>query len=80
MTCGRMTKKTFYKKQSNPINGSVRGFHVMRLTHYNDPYHPEPEMLIVDDSMEIETIEDFNKITEKVTFNADDTKVTLSID
>jgi CMP-N-acetylneuraminic acid synthetase len=60
MTCYPMTKKTEYKKQGNPIYGSIRGISKERLLNYKDPFHPEPEVLLVDNSLEIETIDDFN--------------------
>ncbi|NCN26054.1 hypothetical protein GW915_00630 [bacterium] len=62
MTCYPMTKDKEYKKQGNPVNGSIRGMSLRRLNNYGDPYHPEPEVLLVDDSLEIETIKDFNKV------------------
>ena len=62
MTCHPMNKRAEYKKQGNPIYGSIRGMTKERLLNYGDPYHPTPEMLIVDTSPEIETYEDFEKL------------------
>jgi hypothetical protein len=59
MTCYPMASFNGYKTQSNPINGSIRGISKERLENYPDPYHPQPEVLLVDDSLEIETSEDF---------------------
>jgi CMP-N-acetylneuraminic acid synthetase len=64
MSCHPMTKerKKNYKKQGNLVNGSIRGMTRERLENYPDPYHPNPEMLFVDYSLEIETPEDFNQL------------------
>lgn len=62
MTCHPMTKLDKYKEQSNHVNGSIRGMSRDRLENYGDPYHPNPEMLVVDNSLEIETPEDYNKL------------------
>lgn len=60
MTCHPMTTKAEYKKQANRVYGSIRGMTRERLENYPEPYHPNPEMLLVDTSLEIETIEDLN--------------------
>lgn len=57
MTCHPMNHLETYKKQANPVNGSIRGMSVERLTNYPDAYKPQPEVLIVDTSIEIETPE-----------------------
>ena len=64
MSCHPMTKEKQknYKKQGNLVNGSIRGMTRERLENYPDPYHPNPEMLLVDTSLEIETPEDFNQL------------------
>lgn len=77
MTCYPMSKKSFYKEQGNPINGSIRGFHRKRLENYNDPYHPCPEVLIVDDSLEIETEKDYKQLEA---FKGDDASEARAID
>jgi CMP-N-acetylneuraminic acid synthetase len=64
MTCHPMSKSKDYKKQSNHVYGSVRGMLRDRLENYGDPYHPNPEMLIVDNSLEIETLRDYNKLVK----------------
>lgn len=48
---------TVYPDRSN--NGSVWGFSIDRLMQYRDPYVHLPDVLIVDDSIDIHTIEDF---------------------
>jgi CMP-N-acetylneuraminic acid synthetase len=61
MTCHPMTHTENYHDSHNRIYGSVRGMTRFRLLNYGDPYKPEPEMLIVDDAIEIETQESFDK-------------------
>lgn len=60
MTCYPMAHGDHYHSQYNKINGSIRGFSTTRLLTYKDPYKPTPEILIVDDSIEIETQESFD--------------------
>ena len=43
------------------IYGSVWGISKERLEKYGDPYSPKPQMLIVDDSVDIHTEEDYKK-------------------
>jgi hypothetical protein len=50
---------TIYPDRSN--NGSVWGFSFERLMNYGDPYVQLPDVLIVDDSIDIHTIDDFKK-------------------
>ena len=59
MTCYPMFRDNGYKSQGNPINGSIRGMTKERLESYGDPYSPNPEVLVVDSSLEIETIDDY---------------------
>lgn len=59
MTCYPMTHGTDYHAQHNRINGSIRGMSTERLLRYPDPYKPDPEILIVDNSTEIETEESY---------------------
>ena len=61
MTCHPMTHGKEYKKQHNKVYGSVRGMTRRRLNAYHDPYRPEPDVLIVDDSIEIETQETWDQ-------------------
>lgn len=65
MTCHPMTHsknaEEHYKGQHNKINGSIRAFSRGRLEGYEDAYRPNPEVLIVDDSVEIEVPEDVEK-------------------
>lgn len=61
MTCHTVTDANNYHNQSAKIYGSVRGMTVERLYNYGDPYKPRPEVMVVDTSIEIETIEDYNK-------------------
>lgn len=61
MTCHPMTHGKVYKNQHNKVYGSVRGMTRRRLMAYPDPYRPEPDVLIVDDSIEIETQETWDQ-------------------
>jgi CMP-N-acetylneuraminic acid synthetase len=61
MTCYPMTHGDVYKDQHNKVNGSIRGFSATRLLTYKDPYKPNPEVLLVDHSIEIETQESFDQ-------------------
>ena len=61
MTCRPMTHLQTYHKQSNEIYGSIRGISVERLATYPDPYKPNPEVLIMDTSTEVETPESYTK-------------------
>lgn len=60
MTCYPMSNAKKYHNKSNKINGSIRGMSVERLMNYGDPYAPNPEILMVDDSIEIETPRSYN--------------------
>jgi CMP-N-acetylneuraminic acid synthetase len=61
MTCYPMTHGDNYHNQHNKIYGSIRGMRTERLENYPDPYHPNPEVLLVDRSTEIETPESFEQ-------------------
>jgi len=45
----------------NCVYGSVWALSRERLEHYPDAWNPEPELLIVDDAVDIHTEEDFKK-------------------
>lgn len=60
MTCHPMTHGDDYHKQHNKIYGSIRGLRAARLLTYGNPYKPTPEILLVDESIEIETQESFD--------------------
>jgi len=59
MTCHPMTHLDEYKLQHNKVYGSIRGMTRERLENYPDPYEPEPDVLLVDTSLEIETLSDY---------------------
>ena len=61
MTCHPMTYLDEYKLQHNKVYGSIRGMTRERLENYRDPYEPEPDILLVDTSLEIETQEDYDR-------------------
>lgn len=50
---------TVYRDRSN--NGSIWGFSFARLMNYGDPYVHTPDILIVDDSIDIHTMADFQE-------------------
>lgn len=60
MTCHPMSDTIEYKSRNNAVYGSIRGMTKERLNSYTDPFKPQPEALLVDTSIEIETIGDFN--------------------
>ncbi len=60
MTCYPMTRTENYHDQHNRIYGSIRGLSIERLKNYPDPYRPEPQVLFIDDSIEIETQESYD--------------------
>lgn len=59
MTCREITRTDSYHDQHHKIYGSIRGLSYDRLMNYEDPYKPNPEVLLVDTSIEIETPESF---------------------
>jgi len=61
MTCHPMTHGDNYHDQHNKIKGSIRGLSRERLLNYGDPYKPNPQILVVDDTIEIQTPEDYNR-------------------
>jgi CMP-N-acetylneuraminic acid synthetase len=64
MTCHPMTQEPNYHAQNNRVYGSVRAMTRERLFNYGSPYHPKPDVLVVDDSFEIETPEDYTKYND----------------
>lgn len=60
MTSHQLTQEEVYHNQHAKVYGSVWGITRYRLEFYPDPYHPDPDVLIVDDSIDIETQEDFD--------------------
>lgn len=42
------------------IYGSIWALSAERLENYKDPYNPQPEILIVDNSIDVHTQEDYN--------------------
>lgn len=61
MTCHPITHGDDYFTHHNRLYGSVRGLTVEKLSNYGDPYKPAPDVLVVDDSIEIETQQDYDK-------------------
>lgn len=50
-----------YHNKAAKIYGSVWGMTVDRLLNYKDPYNPEPDVLLFDNSTDIHTEEDLQK-------------------
>ncbi len=71
LNCGMQEVMTFYpiertekyKDQGAKVNGSIRGFTRARLNHYEDPYKPTPDVVLFDDSLEVETMADYLSLT-----------------
>jgi CMP-N-acetylneuraminic acid synthetase len=61
MTCFPVEDAEKYKDQAAKIYGSIRGISKERLENYGDPYEPDPDVMIVDTSIEIETEEDYKE-------------------
>lgn len=61
MTCRPIERTRDYHRQYAEIYGSIRGFSRKRLETYKDPYKPEPDVLIPDESIEIETEKSFKE-------------------
>lgn len=60
MTCHPTTHGEDYHNQHNKIYGSIRGLSMKRLLNYGDAYKPNPDVLWVDKSIEVETQETFD--------------------
>ena len=61
MTCRPIVRTKDYHKQFHRIYGSVRGLSLFKLMDYGDAYKPTPDVLLVDNSIEIETPETYHK-------------------
>jgi hypothetical protein len=61
MTCHPMTYNENYHNHANKVYGSIRGLSLKRVKRYGDPYKPRPTVLVVDDSVEIETPDSYEK-------------------
>lgn len=61
MTSHPTEHKKDYHAQNLKIYGSVWGLSRERLLGYGNPYRPNPQVLVVDESIDIETEEDYNK-------------------
>lgn len=61
MTCHPMARERHYKDQHCKIYGSVRGMTSMRLVTYGDPHRPQPSVMLVDSSIEIEDEASYQK-------------------
>jgi len=60
MTC-------YDENPDNKVYGSVWAITKERLLNYGDPYKPNPDMLVNDESIDIHTIEDYNKVNKLFT-------------
>ena len=65
MTCHPITHGEEYHAQHAKIYGSVWGISRERLEFYVNPLKPDPDVFITDDSIDIETDDDFNKALQQ---------------
>ena len=61
MTSKPIVSSADYHNQFHPIYGSIWALSRERLQNYDSPYHPNPEVLLVDCSTDIHTETDFMK-------------------
>jgi CMP-N-acetylneuraminic acid synthetase len=61
MTCHGVEDNEDYHERGVKIYGSVWGVSAKRLDNYPDPYKPMPEILIVDKSVDIHDLQDYNE-------------------
>lgn len=61
MTSHPIERMDDYHDQHWFIYGSIWGLSRERLENYPDPYKPNPEVLLVDNSVDIETLSDYTK-------------------
>lgn len=62
MTSHKMSPAKMYKDQANRVFGSIRAMSRNRLLNYPDAYLPDPDVLLVDTSREIETPTDYEDL------------------
>jgi hypothetical protein len=55
-----------YHDQGFPIYGSIWALNKERMVLYEDYFRPTPEVLLVDDSIDIHTQEDFDKVEGEI--------------
>lgn len=60
MSCHALTQSDNYHEQGAKIYGSIWAITAKRLKHYPDPLKPKPDVLIVDNSVDIHTQEEFD--------------------
>lgn len=60
MTCHPIEAMDNYHDQYSTIYGSIWGLSRERLENYLDPYKPNPEVWLVDSSVDIENLADYN--------------------
>jgi len=65
MTCHPVEHKKNYHAQNAKIYGSIWALSRNRLKNYGDPYKPKPEVLLVDDSIDIHYLKDLQEAEEK---------------
>lgn len=61
MTCHPVQKGESYHEQTYPIYGSVWALSRWQLENYKDAYSPSPEVLLVDESIDIHEYKDYRK-------------------
>lgn len=65
MTVHPIERMFNYHDQHWYIYGSIWGLSRERLENYGDPYQPNPEVMLVDNSVDIETSDDMLKALEQ---------------
>lgn len=61
MTCHPVERNSDYHQQNFKIYGSIWALSKNRLNNYGSPYKPNPEILLVDDSVDINYPKDYKK-------------------
>lgn len=59
MTCHPITRSEDYHGQHFKIYGSIWALSLERLQGYGDPYAPQPDVLLVDESIDIHNEDDY---------------------
>jgi CMP-N-acetylneuraminic acid synthetase len=61
MTTHPLTTMEYYKDSHYKVYGSVRAIEANKLRNYGSPYAPDPDVLLRDGSIEVESEETFKK-------------------
>lgn len=61
MTCHPVTRALTYHEQHFNIYGSIWAISTRRLKVYPDPYRPNPQILLVDESKDVHNMDDYKQ-------------------